>query len=68
MWKAHKLWPWQWLTNGVVYIENITAIELMDKWFVDAQRMREKRTPQPKPQLENNKINLSELERELGDQ
>ena len=66
MWKAHKLWPWQWLTNGVVYIENITAIELMDKWFVDAQRMREKRTPKPQPTA--NKINLSELERELGDQ
>ena len=41
MWKAHKLWPWQWLTNGVVYIEHISALEVMDRWFEDAKKFKQ---------------------------
>jgi hypothetical protein len=54
MWKRHKLWPWQWMTNGKIYYEHIMALDVMNSWYQDVRNMKKQEQQPQQPKEVNN--------------
>lgn len=39
-WKRLKIFPWDWLTDGVKYEEHIASLEAQDHMYNEAERIR----------------------------
>ena len=39
-WKSLKLYPWDWLTDGVRYMEHINSLKAQERLFNDAQEKK----------------------------